>query len=180
MTSSLKTRRGFTQLPSKVRRGFTLIALIIVIAIIAVIAAGTFVALDPARSLHARRNSKRWTDVTAVLQAVKTYQTDSSTSALPFTIDGTTTTVQVLGLNSPACTSIICAGAGMAAVGACLPATNLTSYLASIPFDPSTGSANETRYYINSANGIVTVGACDAEGEAAGGGGTAPAISVTN
>lgn len=161
------------------RRGFTLIELIIVIAIIAVIAAGTFVALDPARRLHAGRNSTRWTAVTAVLQAIKSFQTDSATSALPGGIDTVTTSVQILGTGA-AC-STTCTGAGMASLAACVDLTaSLAPYLSSIPLDPTIGTAVETRYYVNNVNGFITVGACDPEGEAAGGGGTAPTIRVTN
>ncbi len=57
---------------------FTLIELIIVIAIIAILAAAIFVAVDPARRLNQSRNSRRSTDIATMLQAIIQYQVDNS------------------------------------------------------------------------------------------------------
>lgn len=167
------------------RQGFTLIELIIVIAIIAVIAAAVFVALDPARRLHAGRNGTRWSDVTAVLQAVKQYQADNEGN-LPTTataIDNDSATVQIIGESVGACAAVpACAGVTVAAANCGLNSldADLGGYLPRLPRDPQ-GSANDTRYFVNynAATGIVTVGACSEEGEASGGGGTPPTIEVT-
>ncbi|MBI3332131.1 prepilin-type N-terminal cleavage/methylation domain-containing protein [Candidatus Peregrinibacteria bacterium] len=164
------------------RRGFTLIELIIVIAIIAVIAGAVFVSLDPARRLHASRNSARWTDITAVAQALKTYQADTNGS-LPASLDNDETTVQVIGESVGLCSGLACTGQSIAAANCGITDfdTELRTYLQAMPTDPTTGSANDTRYYVNEDQyGIVTVGACDAEGEGSGGGAPVPAIKVTN
>ena len=174
-TSHLSTR-----LRSELRRGFTLIELIIVVAIIAIIAAAVFTALDPAKRLHASRNGRRWSDVTAVLGAIKTYQTDNGGS-LPSSIDTASGSVQFLGTSVGTCGSLTCVGQTVvsSSCGADFTST-LRPYLKSIPTDPSTGNASNTRYYVNQdAYGIVSVGACDAEGESSGGGGTAPTVQVT-
>lgn len=165
------------------RSGFTLIELIIVIAIIAVLAVAVFVALDPARRLHAGRNSTRWSDTTAVLQAIKQYQADNSGN-LPATataIDTAAATVQIIGEDVGACT-ITCTGVSVAAAACGLNAldTDLATYIPRVPRDPLNGSANNTRYYVNrDANGVIIVGACDEEGEGSGGGGTPPAVEVS-
>ncbi|MEK9195106.1 MAG: type II secretion system protein, partial [Patescibacteria group bacterium] len=58
--------------------GFTLIELLITIAIVGIIAVVAFVALDPARRFAEARNATRWTDVVAVLDAIKLYQVDNT------------------------------------------------------------------------------------------------------
>lgn len=167
-------------------RGFTLVELIIVIAIISVIAAVVFVAVDPAKRLHAARNSTRWTDVTALFGAIKQYQADNGGS-LPATataIDSTTASVQIIGENTAgvACGAVTCTGqtvVGTACFANALD-TDLAAFLKKIPKDPNNGTTDDTRYYINKdANSLIIIGACDPEGEGAGGGGTAPTIEVS-
>jgi prepilin-type N-terminal cleavage/methylation domain-containing protein len=160
----------------KNRKGFTLIELIIVIAIIAVLAAAIFVAIDPARRLHESRNARRSSDVATILEAVKTYQSDNEgTHYLP--VEGMTNgDYYVLGTcNSGA----VCTGHHIDSA-ACIDLSNIgTNYLAKAPKDPSTGTDAQTAYYImKDANGAVTVGACATEGIGAGGQGTAPEIEV--
>jgi len=63
--------------------GFTLIELLIVIAIIAILASVVFVALDPLTRFQDARDSSRWSDVAAVLSAIKIDQVDNGGSYLP-------------------------------------------------------------------------------------------------
>ena len=60
------------------QKGFTLIELIIVIAIIALLAAATFVAVNPAKRIGDANNAQRWSDVTAIADAWSTYVADNT------------------------------------------------------------------------------------------------------
>jgi len=146
-------------------KGFTLIELLIVIGIIAILAAIIYVAVDPARRLQEARDAERWASVNAILNAV-----------LKFTVDNSGTLPAGLGNASSGIYYVL--GAGVS--GSCLNANcgalvnsedcmNLDTqlvdeYISAIPQDPSSGTINNTDYYImKSSNGRITVGACDPE-----------------
>src|SRR3989339_1632375 len=69
-------------------KGFTLIELIIVIAVIALLAAATFVAVDPAKRIGEARDAQRWQDITAIADAFMTYVVDNNGSYVTTTTDG--------------------------------------------------------------------------------------------
>jgi len=58
------------------KRGFTLIELLIVIAIIAILAAGVIIAVNPGKQFREARNSTRWQHMNAIANAVYTYAVD--------------------------------------------------------------------------------------------------------
>lgn len=127
------------------QEGFTLIEILVVIAIIALLATIVFVALDPVRRFADARNSRRWNDVNSILTAIHQYIVDNG-GDLP------------TGLaTSQASTEL----------GSCATCDNLTTplapYLKSIPVDPE-GDATNTGYFVEvDANNIVTVSADNAE-----------------
>ena len=151
------------------RSGFTLIELLIVIAIIAILAAVAFVALDPLTRFKDARDSSRWSDVTALLSAIKIDQIDnggsylssisSATSSWDYMISNATTTS---GCNATPCD-------GSASTSSCVNLQGLVDqgYLASLPTSPNgsgTWSSTITGYYLNkNSNGTITVGACESE-----------------
>jgi prepilin-type N-terminal cleavage/methylation domain-containing protein len=160
------------------KKGFTLIELIIVIAIIAILAAAVFVAIDPARRLHEARNARRWSDIATILDAVKKYQADNEGAHYYLIESMAADYYYLIGTSSNSC-SISCAG--NSTESRCIDLSDIGSnYLAVIPVDPKESAEGQTGYAImKDANGAVTVQACDAEGEGAGGLEIPPVISVT-
>src|SRR3982751_6623312 len=74
----------------EMQKGFTLIELLVVIGILAVLLAITLIAINPARQFSQANNTKRRSDVNAILNAVHQYAADNH-GTLPA---GITTTLQ--------------------------------------------------------------------------------------
>lgn len=147
---------------TKKNSGFTLIELLIVIVIVGILAVGAFVALDPATRFAEARNATRWNDVTAVLEAIKIYEVDNAGASAysGVTTDGTN---YMIGTPQGPCAAT-CSAASVASD--CIDMGNLVTegLLASVPTDPSSGTAATTGYYISeSSTGAITIGACEPE-----------------
>lgn len=148
----------------KIRSGFTLIELLIVIAVIAILAAAVFIALNPAQRFQQARNSRRSSDLTNLMAAIKTDQVDNGGSYVSAITSLTADQYYTVGTDAAGCNTGCTAKTTQAACANLTPLVT-EGYLGSIPFDPSTGSAANTDYYISRrANGSIEVGACDAEG----------------
>ena len=139
------------------QKGFTLIELLVVIGILAVLLSITLIAINPARQFSLANNTKRSSDVNAILNSIGQYQSENK-GALP--------------AGMPA--------AGAAAVtvstaGADICAALATQYIAQLPVDPltnngtpiaSTCPAGYTTGYqvsVGAGNNRVTVSAPAAE-----------------
>jgi type IV pilus assembly protein PilA len=128
--------------------GFTLIELLVVIGILAVLLSVVLVAINPARQFAQANDTKRRSDVQAILNAVDQYAADNR-GVLP---PGITTTATIVGK-----------GAGQVDLCAAL----VTKYIAAIPVDPKspsqvtdcTQAAFNTNYKISqsAADSRVTV-----------------------
>jgi prepilin-type N-terminal cleavage/methylation domain-containing protein len=161
-------KKGFTPhlFASKRCKGFTLVELLIVIAIIAIIAAVVFVALDPLTRFRDARDSTRWQDVSAMVEGIIVDQVDNGGTYITALSSSSSGTYQ-LGTAGSGCDSGCTATTTLAA---CLDLSGLASegYVPSIPLDPNTGTAAETDYYLYKSDaGFITVGACDPEGTGA-------------
>ncbi|MBN1618858.1 prepilin-type N-terminal cleavage/methylation domain-containing protein [Candidatus Dojkabacteria bacterium] len=115
-------------------KGFTLIEILVVIALIMILAAITIIAINPIKHFADARNAQRSSDVTQILNAVTQYTSEDGHSIADF---GTITS----------CTS------GSDAIGSGAGNINLAtllvdSYIVAIPEDPSTGSPQDTGYTI--------------------------------
>ncbi len=159
-------------------QGFTLIELIIVIAIIAILAAAIFVAIDPARRLHESRNARRSSDIATILDGIKTYQADHGGTHFGNIENLAIGTLYQIGTSVSSC-AITC---GLDNTdGSCVNLFGIGSnYLADIPRDPRSGTNALTGYAMSrDANGAIMVVACGPEGEGPGGMGVAPDIKIT-
>lgn len=149
-------------------RGFTLIELLVVIGVLAVLLTITLIAINPARQFSQSNNTKRRSDVNAVLNAVHQFAADNR-GTLPTGITTSVLPIQQSNPPDPLTDADICAAL-------------VTQYLAALPADPLVNNgvsvtdctaAYSTGYTIvrSAANNRITVAAPQAE--------LSEAISVT-
>ncbi len=132
-------------------KGFTLIEVLLVVAIIAILAGIVILAINPGKQLADTRNSQRQSDVNSIINAVYQYSIDNN-GKVPTAI--TTTSTDICSTAAADCTGLI----DLAVL------TNSGKYLISMPKDPSTGDATNTNYQVNkNADGRIIVSAPDAE-----------------
>lgn len=132
------------------RKGFTLIEVLLVVAIIAILAGIVILAVNPAKQLADTRNAQRRSDVNTIINAIYQYSIDNNG-------------------NLPA--SITIAGGDACVTGGdCTGLVDLSvltangKYLVAMPKDPSSATVNDTKYLVvKDVNGRVVVSAPDAE-----------------
>ena len=131
------------------RKGFTLIELLVVIGILAVLLAITLIAVNPAQNLQDADDTKRRSDINAILNAVNQYMVDNNGIA-PTEITATPTDLGNPGINI--CTLIV------------------PTYIAALPQDPASGNGADipaatcagtysSGYNISAAGNRITVDA---------------------
>lgn len=119
------------------QKGFTLIEILVVIAILGILAVVTLVALNPVKRFQDARNSRRREDVNAVLQAVSVYTIDN---------DGAFPKINGLDLDTLTVSETpTCGNSGACNVS---DLDGLTPYLSELPMDPSSTTAAPIEYLI--------------------------------
>jgi type IV pilus assembly protein PilA len=107
----------------KLKKGFTLIEVLVVIGILTILFAIALVAINPARQFSQANDTQRRSDVNAILNAIHQYAADNK-GVLP------------AGITTTAKTVTSTAGAGNVDLCAALVPT----YIADMPLDPKTGT----------------------------------------
>lgn len=158
MNTDMKTAQFFKRFaPKKINssKGFTLIELLVVIGILAVLLAITLIAINPARQFSQANDTKRSSDVSAILNAIGQYSADNKGNLTALSIPDTTAGAAVIG-------------SGVGQVNIC--AALVTQYIAALPVDPLTNNgapvtdcaaAYNTNYSIvrSTADNRITVSA---------------------
>ena len=139
------------------QKGFTLLEILLVIALIAILAGIVVVAINPAYQLANGRNAQRRSDVATILNATYQYTIDNN-GTLPTSIPSVVSC-------ATACNAATAANQICKTGGSCTSIVDLSvlttngKYIVSIPNDPTGSTTNGSGYYIckDSTTSRVTV-----------------------
>ncbi|MBU1167140.1 prepilin-type N-terminal cleavage/methylation domain-containing protein [Patescibacteria group bacterium] len=143
------------------QKGFTLVELIIVLAIIVILAAVIISIYFFKNRLAEARNASRFEEVQSLASALTTYQVDHN-GFLPPGIDNK---LRMLGTETLGC-DVPCGISGEATESSCLNLSSFIAYqyLAQVPDDPLFGSEEKTYYAVRTLpGGRMAVMACGSE-----------------
>ena len=129
----------------KNNKGFTLLEILLVVALIAILAGIVIIAINPNKQLGDTRNAQRRVDVNTILNAVYQYTIDNNGS-LPAGI--TETSTEICNTTGATCSGLVDLGVLI----------EDEKYIVSIPLEPQKTTALGAGYRIKkSANNRITV-----------------------
>lgn len=132
--------------------GFTLLEILLVVAIIAILAGIVIIAINPTKQLGVARDADRRADVNTILSAVHQYAIDNSANPS----GPTTVQTEICRTDAIDCTGYIDLSS----------LTDDGTYMVSMPTDPTQFTENGTGYdIVQSVNGRITIYAPHAEGD---------------
>lgn len=133
-------------------KGFSLIEILIVIALMAILATITIAAINPAKNFADARNTQRSSDVNTILNALSQYVADGKVLPTGITTCPATVTVGTT------------VGTGFVDLTFLTNSTN--DYLVAIPVDPQEAGAADTGYTVcKTSTNRLEVAASNAENE---------------
>lgn len=130
--------------------GFTLIEILVVVALVAVLAAVTIIAINPAKNFSAARDTERVAEINEILNAVTQYTSEQGNAIADLgTVPDCSGTPATIG-----------SGAG----NLNLATTLVDEWIVAIPTDPSGGTDANTGYRIcQTTNGRIQIDAPNTE-----------------
>lgn len=136
----------------KFKKGFTLIEVLLSVAIIAILAGIVILAVNPQKQLQDAHSAQRRADVNTILSAVYQYAVDNK-GAMPGSNIPTAPTAAM-----EVCTSAVSATCTTATLADLSSLFTTQTYLTAIPVDPAGSAANGAGYTIQKTiNGRITV-----------------------
>lgn len=150
------------------KRGFTLLEVLLVIGLIAILAGIVIVAINPSRQLTQANDTQRRADVLAILNAVDQYTIDNNgTRPVGVGSEPIDTDIKMLGEDVGDCSAVTCAGISGSLDAACIDLSSVLTptYVGSIPVNPGSTSVtydDDNKGYVISvdANNRITVQSC--------------------
>jgi type IV pilus assembly protein PilA len=136
--------------------GFTLVELLVVIGILTILLSIALIAINPLRQFKQADNTRRRSDILAILNAITEYAADNSGS-LPGTLSSVSSSAETLASDTSSGNIDFCSYI-------------VPTYIAAMPYDPDSGnwtscSSYDTGYtvIVSASDNRVTVNAPSAE-----------------
>jgi len=155
----------FMSVKTNLKKGFTLLEILLVVGIISILAGIVILAINPTKQLGDTRNAQRRSDVLTIMNAVYQYSIDNNGNLPPGISSATESCAYATARDICKVTGSTCSTLGGVDLDLYLASTSAL-YLTKMPIDPmATSSTGGTGYtiYKSSTSGRVTVCAPSAE-----------------